>query len=43
LHDALTLDAALSSRDVPGGTAPVRVKQALGDCRSRLAQWGART
>ena len=42
LRDALTLDAALSSRDVPGGTAPARVKQALGDCRSRLAQWEAR-
>jgi argininosuccinate lyase len=42
LYDALTLDAALSSRDVPGGTAPARVQQALADCRSRLAQWEAR-
>jgi argininosuccinate lyase len=42
LSEALTLDAALSSRDVPGGTAPARVKQALADCRSRLAQWEAR-
>jgi argininosuccinate lyase len=42
LREALTLDAALSSRDVPGGTAPVRVQQALADCRSRLAQWEGR-
>ena len=42
LRDALTLDAALSSRDVPGGTAPARVQQALADCRTRLAQWEAR-
>ncbi len=42
LRDALTLEAALSSRDVPGGTAPARVRQALDDCRSRLAQWEAR-
>ena len=42
LRDALTLDAALSSRDVPGGTAPARVRQALADCRGRLAQWEAR-
>jgi argininosuccinate lyase len=42
LSAALTLDAALSSRDVPGGTAPARVQQALADCRSRLAQWEAR-
>jgi argininosuccinate lyase len=42
LREALTLDAALSSRDVPGGTAPARVQQALADCRSRLAQWEAR-
>jgi argininosuccinate lyase len=42
LREALTLEAALSSRDVPGGTAPARVQQALSDCRSRLAQWEAR-
>ena len=41
LHQALTVEAALSSRDVPGGTAPARVQQALADCRSRLAQWEA--
>jgi argininosuccinate lyase len=39
LRDALTLDAALSSRDVPGGTAPARVREGLADCRRRLAQW----
>jgi len=42
LREALTVEAALSSRDVPGGTAPARVQQALADCRSRLAQWEAR-
>jgi argininosuccinate lyase len=42
LRDALTLDAALTSRDVPGGTAPARVQQALADCRKRLAQWEVR-
>ena len=36
LEAALTLDASLESRDVPGGTAPTRVRQALADCRSRL-------
>jgi argininosuccinate lyase len=41
LREALTLEAALSSRDVPGGTAPGRVQQALADCRARLAQWEA--
>jgi argininosuccinate lyase len=41
LRESLTVDAALSSRDVPGGTAPSRVLQALADCRSRLAQWEA--
>jgi argininosuccinate lyase len=42
LREALTVEAALSSRDVPGGTAPARVQQALSDCRARLAQWEAR-
>jgi argininosuccinate lyase len=41
LREALTLEAALASRDVPGGTAPSRVRQALADCRNRLAQWEA--
>jgi argininosuccinate lyase len=42
LHTALTMNAALESRDVPGGTAPVRVRQALADCRTRLEKWEAR-
>jgi argininosuccinate lyase len=42
LRDALTVDAALSSRDVPGGTSPSRVREALAGCRSRLAEWEAR-
>lgn len=43
LQEALTVQAALESRDVPGGTAPERVRQGLADCRSRLAQWEVRT
>jgi argininosuccinate lyase len=42
LRDALTVKAALESRDVPGGTAPERVRHALADCRDRLVQWEAR-
>jgi len=41
LHDSLTVEAALASRDVTGGTAPERVREALAQCRSRLAQWEA--
>jgi argininosuccinate lyase len=37
LQAALTVDAALDSRDVPGGTAPARVREALADSRRRLA------
>jgi argininosuccinate lyase len=43
LQEALTVKAALESRDVTGGTSPDRVRQALGGCRSRLAQWEARS
>ena len=43
LQEALTVKAALESRDVAGGTAPDRVRHALGECRSRLAQWEARS
>ena len=43
LQEALTVEAALASRDVAGGTAPARVRQALVECRSRLAHWEART
>jgi argininosuccinate lyase len=39
LRQALSLQAALESCDVPGGTAPARVRQALTECRERLAQW----
>lgn len=35
---ALTLDAALASKRVPGGTAPEAVRAALENFRSRLAQ-----
>lgn len=37
-EDVLALDARASirARDVPGGTAPVRVRQALADARKRL-------
>ena len=37
LHAALTVEEALKSRDVPGGTAPARVRQALADSQRRLA------
>jgi argininosuccinate lyase len=42
LHEALTLEAALASRDVEGGTAPARVRDALDGFRHRLAPWEAR-
>ena len=32
----MTVEQALAARDVPGGTAPARVKQALREARSRL-------
>ncbi|PYU26535.1 MAG: argininosuccinate lyase [Acidobacteria bacterium] len=35
----LTLESALASCDVPGGTAPARVREALAGCRARLEQW----
>jgi argininosuccinate lyase len=41
LKDALTVEAALKSRDVAGGTAPARVREALAQCRGRLAHWEA--
>ncbi|MBL0927928.1 MAG: argininosuccinate lyase [Phycisphaerales bacterium] len=34
----LTLEAVLARRDVPGGTAPARVAQALRDARARLSR-----
>jgi argininosuccinate lyase len=39
LAQVLTLEAALESCDVEGGTAPARVQEALADCRARLEQW----
>jgi argininosuccinate lyase len=41
LRDALTVEMALASRDVAGGTAPNRVREALAECRSSLAHWEA--
>ena len=38
LHSCLTLEAALARRDVPGGTAPARVRQALADADARIAK-----
>jgi argininosuccinate lyase len=38
LAATLTVEAALGRRDVPGGTAPGRVRAALADCRARLAK-----
>ncbi len=38
LPASLTLEAALARRDVPGGTAPARVRQAIADAEARLAQ-----
>lgn len=35
----LSLESALASCDVPGGTAPARVREALAGCRARLAKW----
>ena len=39
LKGVLTLESALASCDVPGGTAPTRVREALAGCRARLEQW----
>lgn len=38
---ALTLESALASCNVPGGTAPARVGDAIAGCRARLEQWTA--
>jgi len=37
LQAELTVEATLATRDVPGGTAPARVRVALAECRSRIA------
>jgi argininosuccinate lyase len=39
LRQVLTLESALASCDVPGGTAPSRVGEALAGCRARLEEW----
>jgi len=36
LYDSLKLNAVLAIHDVPGGTAPARVKQALADARQKI-------
>ena len=36
LHAALTVEAALARRSVPGGTAPAAVRTAIAECRARL-------
>jgi len=36
LRQALSVDSALAARDVEGGTAPERVRQAIARCRERL-------
>ena len=38
LAEVLTLESSLASCDVPGGTAPGRVRQAVANARSRLEQ-----
>jgi argininosuccinate lyase len=37
-YDAVKLEAVLAAHDVPGGTAPARVEQALAEARQRLAE-----
>jgi argininosuccinate lyase len=37
---ALTVEASVASRNSPGGTAPVRVREAIDDARARLAAEG---
>jgi argininosuccinate lyase len=37
IHDHLTLEAVLACHDVPGGTAPRQVQQALEEARQKLA------
>jgi argininosuccinate lyase len=38
LRACMTLDAAIASKSVPGGTAPDCVRAAIADCRARLAR-----
>jgi argininosuccinate lyase len=39
LERVVTLESALASCDVPGGTAPARVRESIAACRARLEQW----
>jgi argininosuccinate lyase len=39
LKQDLTLQSALASCDVQGGTAPARVREALAECHIRLEKW----
>ena len=41
LHVALTVEAALARRSVPGGTAPEAVRAEIERCRARLGAAGA--
>jgi argininosuccinate lyase len=41
LKQVLTLESALASCDVQGGTAPPRVREALAECQVRLEQWSS--
>ncbi len=38
VYPAIALEATLARRDVPGGTAPARVREAVADLRRRLEQ-----
>ncbi|WP_297461795.1 argininosuccinate lyase [Ferrovum sp.] len=35
VHEVLTLEGSVASRDIPGGTAPIRVRSALQEARQR--------
>jgi argininosuccinate lyase len=37
IYEHLTVEAVLACHDVPGGTAPERVRKALRDAREKLA------
>ncbi|WP_297473568.1 argininosuccinate lyase [Ferrovum sp.] len=40
VHEVLTLEGSVASRDIPGGTAPVRVRSALQEARQRWDHGG---
>lgn len=42
LRQALNVDSALAARDVEGGTAPLRVREAIKRCREHLTELEAR-